>query len=132
MKNKLKYIDENNGCLYPIELCNDIPFNVKRIFYVTDIPAGEIRGQHSHYLTKQILICLQGHITCILFDGITETKTELYSGESVLVPNLIWDSQIYHTDNDILMSLCSTNYDPSDYINDRDEYIKYIKSLKDK
>ena len=126
MVNKLYNISEPDGKLFPIEL-KEQPFNVKRIFYVTNVPKGEERGQHAHYQTQQQLICIQGNIDVKLHDG-KELKTyNIKDGESIFIDKMIYDSQVFNTGKDILLVLCSTNYDKGDYIEDFDEFIELAK-----
>lgn len=122
----LKIIKDERGTLTPIEL-SSFDFPVKRIFYVTDVPTGNIRGCHSHYKTKQYLICIKGVIEVILHDGKKETITTLNPNEGLLIPELIWDSQKFITKDAVLLVLCSTPYDINDYILDFDEFLKITK-----
>lgn len=122
-----KQIIEDNGILIPVEFDNTIPFKPKRTFFVHNVPDLDPRGKHSHYKTKQVLICLNGKITVKLHDGIIEKFYELNSGDGIYIPNLIWDEQIYHTPETVLISLCNTHYDTNDYINDFNKFLN-IKS----
>jgi dTDP-4-dehydrorhamnose 3,5-epimerase-like enzyme len=112
-----------DGVLVPIEFDN-LPFEPKRIFYVLDVPKGEERGMHAHYSTQQIITCLRGEILVKLHDSSTLREYGLRTNEWVFVDKLIWDSQIFLTGNDILMSMCSTKYNKSDYIEDFTEFIQ--------
>jgi UDP-2-acetamido-3-amino-2,3-dideoxy-glucuronate N-acetyltransferase len=123
-----KQIIESNGILMPIEFDNSLPFKPKRTFFVYNVPDKNPRGQHAHWKTKQILTCLSGHITTILADGVTRQEYELYSGDSIFIPNLIWDEQIYHSTDTIMISLCSTHYDTKDYIHNFNEFLKIKQS----
>jgi UDP-2-acetamido-3-amino-2,3-dideoxy-glucuronate N-acetyltransferase len=123
-----KQILESNGILMPIEFDNGLQFKPKRTFFVYGVPDREPRGKHAHYTTKQIITCLNGQITAILNDGVRIEQYELRPGDSLFIPNLIWDEQIYHTPDSILFSLCSTHYDTNDYINDFDEFIQLKKN----
>jgi hypothetical protein len=126
MLTNLKIIKDNDGTLVPIEF-SDLPFDPKRIFYVSDVPKGEERGCHAHFETRQLLICLQGVILVKLHDGKELRDFKLYPNESVLVEKMIWDSQVFKTGRDVLLSICSTNYDPSDYIEDFKEFLRISK-----
>jgi len=112
-----------DGVLVPIEFDN-LPFEPKRIFYVLDVPKGEERGMHAHYSTQQIITCLRGEILVKLHDGSALREYGLRPNEWVFVDKLIWDSQIFLTGNDVLMSMCSTKYNKSDYIEDFTEFIQ--------
>ena len=120
---QLNHFVEDEGILYPIEF-KDLPFEPKRVFYVTDVPKDEERGLHAHHETEQILICIKGKILVKTFDANKNEHDEriIVPGESVYVGKLIWDSQIYLTGDDIMMSICSTSYDTEDYIHSIEEY----------
>ena len=118
-----------DGTLVPIEF-NRIPFVPKRIFYVCDIPKDEERGNHAHYETKQLLICVQGEIIVKMHNGRYLESIKLTPNQSVLVDKMIWDSQIFLTGNDVLLSICSTEYNKKDYIEDFDLFLDLTKDLK--
>jgi dTDP-4-dehydrorhamnose 3,5-epimerase-like enzyme len=121
---KMKQMIESNGVLTPIEFNDGSLFKPKRVFFVQNVPDTNPRGLHAHFKTKQILCCLAGHISCKVHDGINTVTHELYSGDSLFIPNFIWDEQIYHTPDTILFSICNTHYDPDDYIHNFDEFVK--------
>ena len=122
---KLKRFRDVRGDLLPLNF-SDLPFTPKRIFIVTRVPKGVKRGDHAHYTTKQLLICLKGVINVELFDGVQSFESTLEEGESIYVPEMMWDSQVFKTGEDILMVLASTDYDPSDYITDREKFKSII------
>lgn len=119
----LKIINEQDGTLVPIDFF-ELPFTPKRVFYVRNVPAGEERGKHAHYKTKQLLICIKGSILVRLHNGKKLVEHLLSDGEAVLINEMIWDSQVFKTGDDVLLSICSTNYDKSDYIEDFEEFLK--------
>lgn len=124
---KLKQWIESNGNLVPIEFDNKLLFKPKRVFFVNGVQDQEPRGKHAHYKTKQLLICANGKITVKLHDGLKEAKYILNSGDSIYVPNMIWDEQVYHTPDTVLVSLCNTHYNTSDYIHDFNKFL-YLKN----
>lgn len=107
---------------------NNLSFDPKRIFYVKNVPKNTERGNHAHHNTRQYLICLQGKIQVKLFDGHRETHHLLERNQVLFVDKLVWDTQLYLTGDDILLSICSTEYDPDDYITDIEEF-KKIKGV---
>ena len=123
-------IIDSDGELLPIEF-SKLPFIPKRIFYVTGVPVDITRGNHAHYKTEQILFCVKGRIRVELFDGIDTTIQILDPGKHTYVGNFIWDSQTFLTPDAVLLSICSTEYDPDDYITDIDKFIAIINE-KDK
>jgi len=131
MFSNLKTIKDNDGTLVPIEF-NGLPFEPKRIFYVCNVPKGEERGNHAHFETRQLLVCLQGSILVKLHDGKELKEYRLMPNQSVLVERMTWDSQVFETDNDVLLSICSTNYNKSDYIEDFEEFLRIVNKEGDK
>lgn len=116
---------EDDGNLVPIEGGGDIPFDIKRIFYVYGVHDQDDRGKHAHYKTKQILICLQGEVEVTVDDGYMRKIIILNKkNQAVLIPEMIWDEQRYMTEDTILLVLCNTHYNENDYINDFEEFKK--------
>lgn len=124
---KLKKFEDERGCLIPLEF-DTLPFIPKRVFVVNNVPLNFIRGNHSHYKTKQFLICVNGSVDVILNDGKIEITHKLNAGDTILIPELIWDSQKFTSKNSEIMVLCSTKYNHNDYIFDF-EYFKKIKNV---
>ena len=119
----LKTFTEPDGKLIPIELDKDIPFEVKRMFYVYDVHDQNDRGKHSHHKTKQILIAVNGGVTVICDDGKKRRNYVLNEpNKALLIPEMIWDEQVYHSESSVLLVLSNTNYDVNDYIEDYDEF----------
>jgi len=115
------FTDQRGGKLFPFEF-TDLPFVPKRIFTITDVPKGSIRGYHAHYQTQQILICIKGEIIVYLDNGSNVEEYLLKEGDSVFVDKMIWDSQKFETGNEIMVVVCSTLYDIDDYIFDKEEF----------
>lgn len=122
---KLNTFVEDRGVLCPIE-DESLPFTPRRIFYVCNVPQGQERGNHAHYFTEQVLVCIQGKIIAKLFDGYEQNDYALMPHEAIYVPKMIWDSQIFCTGNDVLLVMCSTNYSRLDYIEDIDLYKEIV------
>mgnify|MGYP003631650378 CR=1 FL=1 len=124
-KHNLKSFDEG-GWLLPIEF-NILDFIPKRVFIVNDVPPGEIRGNHSHYKTIQYLICTNGRVDVFLDNGKNVEKISLSKNESVLIPEMVWDTQQFLTDNAEIVVLCSTEYDIQDYILDYKKFKNLVQ-----
>jgi len=119
----LKTFIEPDGNLVPIESNKDIPFEVKRIFYVFGVHDQNDRGKHSHYKTKQVLICVNGEVKVLCDDGYRKDTWILNRPNHALyIPELIWDEQVYINSESVLLVLANTNYDFSDYIEDYEEF----------
>ena len=119
----LKTFIEPDGNLVPIESDSDIPFPIERIFYVFGVHDQNDRGKHSHYKTKQVLICLNGEVSVLCKDGNKERIWVLNKpNQALYIPELIWDEQVYTKPDSVLLVLANTNYDESDYITDYNKF----------
>lgn len=122
----LNFYTDVRGTLLPIEL-EDIPFEVKRIFFVNNVPKNTVRGNHAHFKTKQILICLTGKIELTLDYGNNKVLHILNQYEQILIPELVWDYIKFKEENTSILVLCSSIFDPNDYIGNYEEFIEIIK-----
>jgi len=124
-------IDSNSdsrGALCPIEF-SSLPIKPKRIFYVYGVTDRKTRGKHSHYKTGQILICLRGECFVRCRDGYSSRDWTLNNPNvGLYIPRMIWDEQIYMSEDTILLVIADTKYKKSDYIEDWEEYLKIVKS----
>ena len=98
----LKSFKDKSGILTPIEF-GDLKFIPKRIFTISDVPKGTIRGNHAHYETEQLLICIRGKILVVLNDGKNKTETLIQEGEIKHIGKMIWDYQKFLTGNEIMI-----------------------------
>ena len=124
----LKFFDESDGRLAPVEFDKDVPFEVKRMFYVFCVHNQNDRGKHSHHKTKQLLISVNGSVTVVCDDGFERKEWVLDEPYKALyIPEMIWDEQIYKDENSVLLVLANTVYNHLDYIEDYEEF-KRLKS----
>lgn len=131
MINKLNIYKDvvRGGTLIPFEFI-DIPFIPKRIYTVTGIPKNAIRGEHAHYETQQILVCIKGTIIIYLDNGYSVQECVLNEGEHVFMDKLVWDHQKFTTDDDIMLVISSTHYDINDYILDKEKFYQIVRNNK--
>ena len=119
--------EDERGSLLPINL-KEIPFDVKRVFTVYNVPKDAVRGDHAHYQTKQYLICVKGMIKVILESGENETtETILKKGDSIFIDKLVWDSQQFLTDDDVMLVFANTEYNFEDYILDKNKFYDTLR-----
>jgi oxalate decarboxylase/phosphoglucose isomerase-like protein (cupin superfamily) len=103
----------------------EIPFDVKRIFYLYDVPGGESRGAHAHKMCHQFIVAASGAFEVLLDDGNVKRVVQLnrpYMG--LHIPPGIWASEINFSSGSICLVLASHKYDENDYIRDYNEYLK--------
>ena len=115
--------DKDRGLLSYMEL-TDLPFIPRRMYYITKVPKGEIRGKHGHYKDEQVLFCVQGEVKVKLLSTTGTVIKVLKPGESVFLDRLVWSEQEYMTGEDILLVLCSRAFDKSDYFYDKQEALR--------
>lgn len=122
----LRKITDPRGNLTPIEGGVDVPFIIKRVFYLYDVPGGESRGAHAHKEDNQFLIAANGAFEVFVDDG-NETKVftlnRPYYG--LLVPPGIWAAEQNFSSGSVCLVLTDNGYDASDYIRDYDEFLAY-------
>jgi len=119
-----------DGNLIAIENSKNIPFSIKRAFYIFNTQPNVIRGKHAHYKTNQVLICISGSCSIKLFDGMSTKVIQLTNNTTgLLLPPHYWHEMYDFSDGAILMVLADTLYDESDYIRDKDTFIKYTQTL---
>jgi dTDP-4-dehydrorhamnose 3,5-epimerase-like enzyme len=122
-----KIIDARGNLTF-IENSIHIPFDIKRVYYLYDVPDGSERGGHAHRDLNQILIALSGSFDVLLSDGINEKKVHLNSQNvGLLIVPMVWREIINFTENAICLVLASDIYKEEDYYRDFDEFCSDIK-----
>lgn len=125
----LRKIHDVRGNLTPIEGGVDVLFDIKRVYYLYDVPGGESRGAHAHRALQQLLVAANGSFTITLDDGHNKKSFTLnrpYQG-LYIVPG-IWRDLDDFSSGAVLLCLASEHYEAADYIRDYDEFLKYKKS----
>jgi len=121
---ELPKIQFRAGNITPVHNSVDVPFDVKRIFYLYDIPGGESRGAHAHKQCHQFLIAASGSFEVLLDDGKNKRLVHLnrpYYG--LHIPPMIWASEINFSSGSICLVLASHGYDEKDYLRDYQDYL---------
>ena len=123
----LNQIGDRNGHITAINNNLEIPFAVKRIFYLYDIPGGESRGAHAHKECHQFLVAASGSFEVLLDDGLTKRQVLVNRPDLGLhIPPGIWASEINFSSGSICLVLASHEYNEQDYLRNYDEYLKFI------
>ncbi len=118
---------DDRGQLIALEGCRNIPFEIKRVYYMYDTVAGVVRGKHAHKSLEQILICIHGSCSILLDDGTEKQVITLNRPDQGLyVSNVMWREMFDFSEDAVLMVLASEHYDEKDYIRDYDAFLKYI------
>lgn len=122
----------DNGSLTEVQNANpEMPFNIRRVFYIYDVPADTSRGSHAHHDAKALIISLSGSFDVVTDDGINEplrfTLNRPY--QALFVPEEIWNTLDNFSGGAVCMVLTSHTYSESDYIRDYDDF-KQLKANK--
>ncbi len=119
---------DHRGQLIAIEAQKDLPFAVKRVYYIYDTLAGVRRGFHAHKCLQQVLICVSGSCKIHLDDG-TETAEVLLDkpSEGLYIANNMWREMYDFSPGAVLLVLASAHYDEADYIRNYEDFLKYVK-----
>ena len=121
----LPKIQNRAGNITPLTGNVDIPFQIKRIFYLYDIPSGESRGAHAHKQCHQLLVAVSGSFEVLLDDGHSQRLVQLNKPELGLhIPPGIWASEINFSSGSVCLVLASHTYDEDDYIRDYSDFLK--------
>lgn len=124
---------DNRGFLTTLEENTDVPFKIKRTYYLSEISKGHDRAHHAHKHSKRVLSAIQGSVKATLFDGKNkETFTLDNPNKGVYFSNKVWCELSDFKDNAIVLALASEKYYEKEYIRSYDEFINYINKRKNK
>jgi len=119
---------DSRGSLIALEANKDIPFEIKRVYYIFDTKEGVVRGHHAHKTLEQVLICVSGSCTIVLDDGKERSEVLLDKPNiSLYVGPNIWHEMKDFTPDAVLLVLASDWYNEADYIRDYSEFLTYLQ-----
>ncbi|MDF3125766.1 FdtA/QdtA family cupin domain-containing protein [Rheinheimera sp. 1928-s] len=115
----LQSLGDERGSLVSIEANNHIPFEVKRVYYISQTKQGVSRGFHAHKNLQQLAVCVAGKCRLLLDDGISRESVWLdSSNKGLFIGNNVWREMHDFSADCVLLVLASEHYDESDYIRD--------------
>lgn len=121
-------IEDNRGNLSVIE-SDVIPFEIKRVYYLYDVPAGAERGGHAHKSLKQFLVALSGSFDVVLHDGQNQQIVTLNKPyEGLLINQGIWRELNNFSSGSVCLVVASAVFDENDYIRDFEEFLGFKNS----
>lgn len=127
-KINLPRVFDERGNLSFIEEENHIPFKIKRVYWIYDVPGGEFRGSHAFKESEEFIIALSGSFDIYLHDGQKEMKLLLNrSYYGVYIPKLVFRRIENFSTNSLALVISSTLYNENDYIRDFEEFLHYVK-----
>ena len=117
---------DDSGALVAMTAHAEVPFDIRRIFHVFDVPAGERRGGHAHRKTAQLALIIKGRCNFLCDDGTSRRTYELSAPDSALfVPPGIWGEQEYLEADTVLAVACNLPFDEVDYLRDYREFRRF-------
>lgn len=124
----LPQILDDRGNLSFMQEESQVPFEVKRVYWIYDVPGGQIRGSHAFRETEEIIVALSGSFEVVLHDGTAESVFPLnrsYNG--LYVPRMLWRTLRNFSTNSVALILASTEYDENDYVRDFEEFRRQLR-----
>lgn len=127
---KFKDISNKYGHLTPIEGNYDVPYEIKRIFYIYGVPNGDVRGHHAHKKTYQTLICVYGSVKVrVKIPGSEEIYILDRPDIGLMIGPMVWGEQFDYSEDAVLLVLTSDYFDENDYIRNYDFYVEEAKKI---
>ncbi|WP_228568416.1 sugar 3,4-ketoisomerase [Campylobacter sputorum] len=122
---------DERGSLIALESAYDIPFDIKRVYYIFDTKEGVERGFHAHINLKQICIAVKGSCVFVLDNGKTREEIKLDNpNKGLFIEGLIWREMKDFSSDCVLVVIASEHYYESDYIRDYDNFLEITKKSK--
>ena len=129
---ELPKIYDPRGNLTVAEQMKNVPFEVKRVYWTYDVPAGERRGGHAHKECVEFIIAVSGSFTVTLDDGKGNRKDFHlnHPWQGLLVPTGIWRTLEDFSSGAVCLVLASELFDEADYVYDYNDFLEYVRCLK--
>jgi hypothetical protein len=125
---ELPKVNDIRGNLTFIEGNEHVPFDIKRVYYLYDVPGGEKRGGHAHKSLKQFIIAASGSFDVILDDGNDRKRFHLNrSYYGLYVPTMIWRELDNFSSGSVCVVLASEHFSEEDYIRNYEEFKKLVR-----
>lgn len=126
--NIVSSLDASSADLYSFEL-GDVPFIVKRAYWIQNFVPSSMRGNHAHRILTQMMVLLKGSLDIELNSGEEVTRKTLQNpGDCVLIPSATWRRFSSQDPNTVILVLADRVYEPEDYIRDFTEYLEWFHS----
>lgn len=123
----IQTLGDDRGLLHVLEENKSIPFDIKRVYFLTATATGVSRGFHAHKQLEQAAVCLSGQCRMLLSDGRTTESVVLDSpGKVIRIGKMVWHEMHDFSSDCVLLVLASDYYDEHDYIRDHEQFLGII------
>ncbi|MBR6346274.1 MAG: WxcM-like domain-containing protein [Bacteroidales bacterium] len=127
---QLPKISDGRGNLSIVEQMKHVPFEIKRAYWIYDVPGGSKRGGHAYRENEEFIVALSGSFDVVLHDGLKDYRFSLNrSYYGLYVPKGMWREMENFSTNSLGLIVSSTDFNEGDYINDFEEFVKWRQSL---
>jgi dTDP-4-dehydrorhamnose 3,5-epimerase-like enzyme len=121
-------IENDRGNLTVVQSLETVPFDIKRVFYLYDIPGGEARGAHAHKECHQFLVAASGSFEVVLDDGYEKRTVYLNRPfKGLHIPPGIWAAEQEFSSGAVCLVLASEPYDEADYIREYEDFLRFVQ-----
>lgn len=120
---------DDRGCLIALEKFNNVPFDIKRVYYIFDTKPNVTRGKHSHKELEQVLICTSGSCKIRLDDGVDKVEVLLDKpSKGLFVGKNLWREMYEFSEGCVLMVIANEYYDADEYVRNYDEFLAQVSA----
>lgn len=129
----IKFIDfpdlgDNRGSLIPVESVKQVPFEIKRVYFLTNLSADLPRGFHAHKELDQVAMCVSGNCRVLLDDGVKKEWVNLSSPTKALrIEPMIWHEMHGFSSDCVFMVFANEHYDEADYIRNYEDFLSKVE-----
>ena len=125
---RLRSVSDLRGDLSVTDVESEIPFRIKRVFWVYNVPSEKIRGSHVHRELHEFVVCVSGSVSVVVDDGVNREEFVLDDPSLGLhLPPMVWRSLYRYTGDAVLVVFASHEYDPHDYVRDYESFLSLVK-----
>jgi len=123
---ELPQFNDHRGGLCWMEAEKHVPFLIKRVFFIYNLPVGAVRGGHAHKELHQFLVCINGSLSVDATDGEAQAHYSLDRPSlGLYIPPMVWSTELDFVPGSVCLAMASDHYNEDDYLRNFDAYLAY-------